>query len=192
MALDHAAQAGRHPLSERGFDFYATPPCAVEALLGVERLPRCIWEPCAGDGAIVRVLRDRGHTVIASDVVDRGFRLHFCRDFLGEIGAPAGVEMILTNPPYAIADRFVEHALQLCPLVVVLLRLGFLESQRRTPILEGRGLERVHLFRKRLPMMHRHGWAGRRASSAIPFAWFVWNRAHTGPTTINRISWGAK
>ena len=56
-------------------------------------------------------------------------------------------------------------------------------------ILDGGLLARVHVFKNRLPMMHRAGWAGPQASSAIPFAWFVWDREHAGPTTIDRISW---
>jgi hypothetical protein len=45
------------------------------------------------------------------------------------------------------------------------------------------------IFRKRLPMMHRAGWEGRKANSGMAFAWFTWNRNHTGPTTVDRISW---
>src|SRR5262245_47430653 len=50
-------------------------------------------------------------------------------------------------------------------------------------------LARVHVFRSRLPMMHRAGWSGPRASSAIAFAWFVWDRDHAGPAELHRISW---
>jgi hypothetical protein len=71
----------------------------------------------------------------------------------------------------------------------MLLRTAFLESERRTGILEGRGLARVHVFRKRLPMMHRAGWEGRKANSGMSFAWFVWGHSHRGPTTVSRISW---
>jgi len=187
--LDHSRQVRRHPLAERGLDLYETPAPATQALLRVEKMPRVLWECATGRGAIVRVLRDHGHTVIASDIADYGFPLHFRRDFLAEIGMPAGVEAIVTNPPYQLAEQFVAHALQLAPLVIMLLRLAFLESERRCAILEGRGLARVHVFRKRLPMMHRDGWQGRKANNGMAFAWFCWDRSHTGPTIINRISW---
>jgi hypothetical protein len=160
----------------------------VRALLKVEHLPHGIWEPAAGPGAIVRVLRDAGHMVVGSDIVDYG-GLYFVRDFLTEIGMPAGVEAIVTNPPFKLAEEFVEHALRLCPRVIMLLRLAFLESERRCAILEDRGLARVHVFGKRLPMMHRDGWQGRKANSGMAFAWFVWERGHTGPAAVNRISW---
>jgi hypothetical protein len=187
--LDMSSQSRRSPHSERGLDLYGTPPVAVEALLRVEPLPHCVWEPAAGRGAIVRVLRDRGHAVIASDVHDYGFPLHFTGNFLEAVDLPTGVEAIVTNPPYRHAEEFVAHALELSPLVIMLLRLAFLESERRCNILENRGLARVHVFRKRLPMMHRDGWEGRKANSGMAFAFFVWDCTHRGPTTINRISW---
>ena len=90
MPLDHAAQSGSHTLAERGLDLYETPPCATEALLRVERLPHWCWEPAAGRGAIVNVLRDHGHAVIASDIIDYGFPPHFVGDFLKQRKAPAG------------------------------------------------------------------------------------------------------
>ena len=189
MNLSHAAQSGRHPLAARGLDLYETPAVAVEALLRVELLPHFLSEPAAGRGAIVRVPRDHGHAVIASDIADYGFPLHFCRDFLAEIGIPAGVKAIVTNPPFQIAEKFVEHALRLCPRVIMLLRLAFLESERRCGILEGCGLARVHVFRKRLPMMHRDGWQGRKANSGMAFAWFRYERDYKGTTIIDRISW---
>ena len=80
--LSHAANSGSHPLADRGDDLYQTPAEAVHALLRVEDIPHGVWEPAAGRGAIVSVLRDRGHAVIASDITDHGFPLHFVRDFL--------------------------------------------------------------------------------------------------------------
>ena len=47
---------------------------------------------------------------------------------------------------------------------------------------------RVHVFRNRLPMMHRHGWDGPRASSSTAYAWFVFDKKHGGPATIDQIS----
>jgi hypothetical protein len=171
-------------------DFYDTPAVAVEALLKHERLPHRIWEPAAGRGNIVNVLRAHGHEVIATDLNARGCPDSFDRiDFLLPGAEICPVDCICTNPPYALAEEFVEVALTRAPLVVMLMRLAFMESDRRSHILEGCGLARVHVFRKRLPMMHRAGWEGRKANSGMAFCWMVWDRAHTGPTTIDRISW---
>jgi hypothetical protein len=189
MALDHSCQVQRHPHAERGLDLYETPRVAIEALLRVEKLPHRIWEPCAGRGAIVNLLRSAGHEVVASDIFDYGFPLDFTGNFLETVDMPAGVEAIVTNPPFRIAEKFVAHALELAPLVIMLLRLAFLESERRCGILEDRGLARVHVFRKRLPMLYRDGWSGPKANSGMAFAFFCWERGYTGPTIISRISW---
>lgn len=187
--LDHSCQVQRHSLADRRDDLYETPPVAVEALLRVEKLPHHIWEPCCGRGKIVNVLRAAGHDVFASDLVDYGGNL-FGRDFLMEYKLPvACVEAIVTNPPFKLAEQFVEHALNLAPIVVMLLRLAFLESERRRHILDNGMLARVYVFRKRLPMMHRDGWEGRKSNSGMAFAWFVWDRANTGPTEMRRLSW---
>lgn len=183
--------AARHTLAERGHDLYETPDVAVHALLRVEQLPEVIWEPSCGRGAIVRVLRGAGRKVYATDLVDYGTpdQDQAGVNFLHAHEPGFCVGAIVTNPPFRIADHFVAHALTLCPRVVMLLRLAFLESERRRAILECDWFARIHVFRKRLPMMHRDGWAGRKANSSMAFAWFVWDRAHVGAPTVHRISW---
>jgi len=185
-------QPGKAALAVRGDDLYETPACAVEALLRCEKLPETIWEPACGPGAIVRVLRGAGHKVYATDLVEYGLEDAESRvDFLMESHPSFQLGAIVTNPPFKLADQFVRHALTLCPRVIMLLRLAFLESERRTGILDSGLLARVHVFRNRLPMMHRASYSrtSRQGSSAIPFAWFVWEWGHTGPATLNRISW---
>ena len=189
--LDTSSQSRRAPLAEHRGDYYDTPSVAVHALLKVERLPHVIWEPACGTGNIVKVLRAAGHQVIATDLNARGCPESSAgNDFL-IWGSWFSCDAIVTNPPYSLAKEFVEVALEHAPLVIMLLRLAFFESERRTHILENRGLARIHCFRKRLPMMHRAGWEGRKANSGMAFAWFVWDRLHCGPTMIDRISWEA-
>jgi hypothetical protein len=185
--LNHATQTGRHRHADRGADLYETPVCAIEPLVAAGHLPQRLWEPAAGRGAIVDVLRGHGHSVVCSDIQDYGYPLDFVADFLKVKTAPTDCTCILTNPPYRIATEFAAHAIDLVPHVFLLLRLAFLESAKRAPILDTGKLARVHVFKRRLPMMHRDGWSGPRASSAIPFAWFCWDRDHHGPTSIDRI-----
>ena len=103
--LDKSAQSGRAPLAEHRDDFYCTPPEAVRALLKAEKFSGTIWEPACGDGAIVNVLRDTGHRVYATDLVDRGCPDSESRvDFLMEQAPSFAIGAIVTNPPYALAQ----------------------------------------------------------------------------------------
>lgn len=183
----------QHPHAERGNDLYETPPEATLALLEEEYLPDHIWEPACGPGSITRCLREAGHTVTASDLIDYGCEGQTAGvDFLKVTKAPAGLDTIVTNPPYKIANDFVGHALHLCPRVIMLLRLNFIAGTKRSWILDSGVLARIHVFRNRLPMMHRDGWTGPRSTSQTEFAWFVFSRSHFGPPLINRISWKAQ
>jgi hypothetical protein len=185
------AGTGRASLAQRGDDLYETPPVAVHALLKVEPLPKVIWEPACGPGSVVNALRNAGYRVYASDLKNYG-----CPDsdsgidFLMERSPPYGVEAVVTNPPFKLGNEFVAHALALgIPKVVMLLRIQFIESERRGAILDGGLLAKVYPFANRLPMMHRAGWEGPKATSAMSFAWFVWESGHRGPAELQRISW---
>jgi hypothetical protein len=189
--LDHSAQSDRHSYADRGLDCYPTSPGATRALLSTVAVPKYIWEPCCGAGTIVTELRTAGHEVVATDIANYGIPVtcpgYFGVDFLLERQAPAHCEAIVCNPPYRLAPQFVRHAIALVPFTAMLLRLAFLESVSRSDILEGGQLAHVLVFRKRLPMMHRHNWAGNRASNSMCFAWFVWRRDWRGNPEIERI-----
>ena len=106
------------PLAERGLDAYFSPPEATAALLAIEhgRLPRCLWEPAAGDGAIVRPLRAAHFDVAASDLADYGGAgIMAGVDYLAA-PLPAGVTGIVTNPPYKLAERFARKVLDEVPI----------------------------------------------------------------------------
>ena len=141
------------------------------------------------------VLRSAGHSVIATDLNDYG-----CPDseagidFLME-WQPRDVDAIVTNPPFKLANKFVAKALSLAPKVVMLLRLAFIEGVTRCDILDSGHLARVYVFRNRLPWMHREGRGIVQVAhntSAMAFAWFIWNRNHSGPTELHRLSWNKK
>ena len=177
---------GNHagPRSQRGAEQYATAPCAVEALLAVEPLPPRLLEPCAGDGAIVRVLEAHGHIVTAYDLVHDGI------DFLKVTKAPPDVGAIVTNPPFSRAADFVRRGLLLVPKVVVLERIQWLEAECRADIFDSGKLARVYVFRDRVPRMHRIGWIGRRSSPAMCLAWFVFECDHVAAPTLHWLNAG--
>lgn len=189
----------------RGDDFYASPYAALPPLLVAEgrRLPKTIWEPSAGNGALVIPLRNRGFKVHATDLRDWG--CPGCEpeiDFTGELAAEYGASLarshnhfgIVTNPPFGIIREYVERAVKLSPYVALLLRLAFLESEGRMNWFPQVGLRRVHVIGERLPMMHRHGYEGPKLSNAgMCFAWFIFEpeKRPSRSVPIRWVSWKA-
>jgi hypothetical protein len=168
--------------AQAGPDFYETPAVATEALLGAEPFPHVIWEPACGAGAISKVLEAHGHEVISTDLYDYGYGKSG-QDFFGHAHPLA--QTIITNAPFNRGDEFIDHACTICPKTAFLMRLQWLESQkRRDGIFKKHRLSRVLVFSKRLPMMHQVGWEGPRSTSTIAFAWFVFDRGHAGPPTV--------
>jgi hypothetical protein len=182
----------RHALADRGLDAYMSPPEATWGLLAAEHkhMPLRIWEPACGDGAMVRPLRAAGFKVFASDIVDRGCPDLFLPnvDFLKEKAAPDWCGGIITNPPYADAEAFIDKALSFVPYAAFLLRLAFLESEKRRPSFGCWPLAAVHVFSSRLPRMHREGWDGPRTTSGVAYAWFVFDKRRAGHARIGWVS----
>ncbi|MET0666895.1 MAG: hypothetical protein ABWZ01_00095, partial [Methyloceanibacter sp.] len=175
----------RTRLVEHKGGLYRTP---VEAVLALERielewLPKRIWEPACGDGAIVLPLRRLGYDVKATDLVDRGCPDSIARfDFL--LGLHQPMPGIVTNPPYRLAHAFAVQALNHANYVAFLLPLSFLAGQERRAWHIGSPLARVWVSSRRLPMMHRDGWEGPRATSQTDHAWFVWDKRHKGKPQV--------
>jgi hypothetical protein len=185
-ALVRPMLGSRPARSRRGDDFHQTPRVAVEALLSVERFEGAIWEPACGLGAISEVLIEHGHEVISTDLVDRGYgtgRIDFLLEW--QPRAPN----VITNPPNKLTLEFAQHALRLTTgKVALLVRWGWHAGQKRRLFFENSPPARTWLFSKRLPLMHREGWTGRKASSAIDHCWCVWERGYKGPgTTIRHL-----
>jgi len=199
--LDRSSGTGRHAQSERGHDLYETPPVAIATAYAriQEILPIHIDETACGRNALVSPLRERGHVVFASDLIDYGCdpTAHYGIDFLKQTKPPGYGECCLTNPPGHLAAEFVAQAIDLYPLVVMLLRTLFVEGGTgrtkkavlRRYVLDENPPARILVFADRLPRMHRDGWQGNRAKPSNSFAWWIWQRGHVGPTTIERIFW---
>jgi hypothetical protein len=179
---------------ERGYDLRETPPQATEALIRTGCLDqyRVLYEPCAGKGAISRVLRAGGWRVISHDLVryegaDPDVQSDI--DFFKSRDA-TWLQAIVTNPPYRWADDFIRHGLWLKRPVYVLLRLMSLEGANRSDIMEY--LHHVYVGVERLPMMHRPDWKGKKLKQgAMPFGWFCFRpeKNHAGYFSASRISW---
>lgn len=163
-------------------DFYPTPPRATKALLSVETFDGSIWEPACGDGAMSRVLEEAGHSVLSTDLVDRGYGQPGI-DFLLDYRTRAA--NIVTNPPFKFAEEFVRHALTRADRKVAMLcRLAWLEGKARQRLFRSTPLARVHVFSARVPMLRGGDEMLKGGGGMIAFAWFVWDHAHSGPPTL--------
>jgi hypothetical protein len=154
---------------------YDSPPWVARALAPFlqQRGATHLWEPAIGAGNLAHTLRAEGFQITgASD------------DFLAKSATPLGVDAICTNPPFGfggrLACKFIKHALELRPIVAMLLRIDF-----------DSGRSRVHLFRdhpdfaQKIVLLHRIVWFEREASEPSEnHACFVWDAQHRGPPTI--------
>lgn len=166
-------------------DPYFTPREATISLIQLERIPECLWEPAAGDGAISKILLAAGYKVFSSDIEDYGYSDSSLLDYMASTVLADG---IITNPPYRLALAFARKAISEVRYVALLLRTNFLESTARLPFFRETPPSRVWVASRRLPMMHRLGWDGPKAPSNTCHAWFVWDR-RGGPLGGCRVGW---
>ena len=171
-----------------GPDFYPTPAWATYALIDNEPFHGDIWECACGDGAMSQVLNQTGSRIVSSDLYDRGF---------GEIGVDFRstsrvADNIVTNPPFNAAEEFVARALKAANRkFALLLRLAFLEgSKRQRSIFSKHAPSRVWVFSERITFYPKG--AKRKGSGTTAYAWFVWDRDHSGPAELKWLPTGYK
>lgn len=171
-----------------GPDFYPTPPWATYALINSERFDGSIWECACGDGAMSDVLAETGNKVESSDLYDRGYGEDGC-DFLT---MDRRFSNIITNPPFHSAESFVQAALRQAEhKFALLLRLAFLESAHRNKtIFSVSPPSRVWVFSERITFYPKG--AKRAGSGTTAYAWYVWDKKHSGPTELAWLNLGYK
>lgn len=166
-------------------DLFCTPPWATRALLEyampvpkAELQLRTCWDPCAGQGHMSEVLWEYFGAVHSSDVFDYGGGYHV-GSFVG-VGpdvaqCPMQPSWIVMNPPFNLAEEFVERALyEAVDGVAVLIRTTWLETHGRYDnLFSKRPPTTVALFAERVPMVK--GRWDPQASTATAYCWIVWN-----------------
>lgn len=186
------------------YDCYITPEGAVESLLagvssvGLALVPSpsgVLWDPSAGTGNIVKVLRRRGYNVIYSDLRDYGYPGTVIKDFLAFPSRPRSVTAelgIVMNPPYRSALQHIKVALAVLregEVVCAMLRLQFLESKSRVPFFRQCPPRYVMVFSERQSCQSCQLLnVTRPIASMICFAWFVWVKGFMGRPEITWLS----
>ncbi len=171
-------------------DYYATEPAATDWLCKIEQFVGPILEPSCGEGHISKVLAEHGYEVTSRDLVDRDFGE--VADFLSADNTEWGGD-IVTNPPYAFAQEFVEKALAIIPegrKVAMFLKLTFLEGKQRFRELFSKYPPKtIYVFSERVLCAKNAEFQKMRETggSAVAYAWYVWEKGYQGRTTIEWI-----
>jgi len=169
-------------------DWYVEPPWAVRALFDAEPFSGVVWDPACGRGTIPRVAKEYGLASLGTDLVERGFG-GGGTDFLRH--SPA-TDNIVSNPPYRIIGGFTARALTLAKRkVAIFARLALLEGRKRGAWFPTTPFSRVLVFSARVncppgesaPAFDApiEDWG---LGGAIPYAWFIWDHAHTGDARV--------
>lgn len=168
-------------------DYYATHPIAIQQLMFHEIFNEDIWEPACGEGHISKELIKEGYNVFSSDIINRGFGIEIdflkskekIKEFKGDI---------ITNPPYKLAQPFIETALDLVQegnKVIMFLRLQFLEGKSRKKFFQENPPHTIYVSSSRILCALNGDFENyEKSSSVTAYAWFVWVKGHKGDTTI--------
>jgi predicted RNA methylase len=181
-------------------DYYPTPAWSTRALCeflkgeGFELWAQNVWEPACGEGFMARPLAEYFAKVRATDI----FRYsddHAIADFLMQTARWDDVEFVVTNPPFQLANQFIEKALKVATVgVAMLVRSAFTEGQERymslfsvtPPAYVLQFSERVGMFRGRCvqvgapdPFNLDEKGEPRKAATATSYCWLVWLHGQT-------------
>lgn len=167
-------------------DFYATEPKAIDGLLSKETFTPIVWECACGINTLVERLRELGYDVIATDLIERGYGQGGI-DFLKQTGKTE--HDIITNPPFKYAEQFIEKAMEIMRekgKLALFLKITFLEGQKRKGLFAKYPPKRIHVFSERIKCAI-NGDFEQVKSSAVCYAWFVWEKGYQGKTEIDWI-----
>ncbi len=196
--------AGTSTIRERvKEDYYATPPEATRVLLDSFGLNDCwtIYEPACGEGHISKEIEkwfkriNSSCEVHSTDLIDRGYGVGGI-DFLKLDSFTRKFDCIITNPPFKFAKEFIEKALKLSnKYVIIFAKLQLLEGIGRKDLFEKHPPKYIYVFRNRINPM-RNGSPvdekGKKWSSTMCFAWFVWEVGFEGEPTIRWLQTNKK
>jgi hypothetical protein len=186
-------------------DDFPTPPWATRAICeflraqGFDLSAADCREPCANRGHMVRPLLEEFAVVLASDIFDYGAGFTV-RDYLfGPDEDEDEVDWTFLNPPFRLAQEFIERALRLSRVgVVVIARTAFAEGQERAeslfvpnpPSYELQFSERVVMLKGRLvrsnaidPLAEK---PGTKASTATSYSAFIWLKSEAAPADTRK------
>lgn len=189
--LDGTLAKSGEGLEREKDDFYPTPPEPTRAFLHAEidrlRQFQTIWEPAAGDGAMVREMEALGLDVFASDLINRGCGAHIV-SFYDFQDTPCLGDAIVTNPPFGECGwgngkaRWLKHALDVLNVeyMALLMNWSWPGAGGLAPFWAEHPPARVYLMRWKIDF------TGQGAPPMLN-AWFVWDKQWKGETVLRML-----
>lgn len=195
--------AGSDPARGRAEnDYYATPFYATEAILnalekdGETLSSDTILEPAAGEGHIVKVLKEHYpyNEITANDISYRDSRLGI--DINGGIDFLTyypyrKYDTIITNPPFKYAKEFIYKALEMSNhLVIMFAKLQLLEGVERRKLFDEYPPKYIYVFSRRVATLmngEETDENGKPWATTMATAWYVWEKDYEGEPTVRWI-----
>lgn len=167
-------------------DFYATPVSVASLFLKESNILSTIngggiLEPSAGNGNIIQAIKQVSHdseiTAVElreeeiGNLKEAGAKDIIITNFL-ETDFTDKYQLIIGNPPYSLAQEFVEKSISLLETggtVAMLLRIGFLGSKKRNSFFKKYPVSELYVCSAR-PSFTGKG------TDASEYAWFIWKK----------------
>ena len=140
------------------YDFYPTPLKSFTPLLKYLQKEREYYEPACGDNRLVNEL-------IKNQFIASGNDIQNGVDYLED---NTYRDVIITNPPFSLAFKFIQHARLHSKTTYMLLRLNFLGSKMRKEWFSENEPSSLYVLSER-PSFTGKG------TDATDYAWFGWN-----------------
>lgn len=177
-------------------DYYPTPYSMTQQFID-NFLKKNDWDkgyfsfldPATGEArAVEKVFNNNGYSCDGTDII-------FGDDFLKtnpvkklSNRTEIKYDWIVTNPPYSLADEFVEQARKNSKHgFAMLLRTNFLSGQKRFEDGRFRDLKHVFIFTRMTDLKSELREDGKYKTAMIVYAWFVWEHNYNGKPMIDWI-----
>ena len=174
----------------RANDFYPTEEAVTKQLLKRVAIKGTVIEPCAGDGAIVRVINQHKDVdVVYTNDINKAWDCNCHADATkSEIWSGWGeCDWVITNPPFNQAALILPLAYESATVgIAFLLRLSYLEpTQNRGEWLRSHSSNLTDLIILGQP---RPSFTGNGATDSCTVAWMVWRKNAQSDTIVDFVT----
>ena len=137
-----------------------------------------MWEPACGRwGPYQKFWRSEGFAVISTDLHDQGYG----ETGLNFLNADCNCGSIITNPPFNLAAKFIEHAASFKVPFAMLVKSTYWQAAKRFDLFQRTKPMAIIAMSWRPAMSPERGKSG-----TMDFIWTVWDRKASQKYTVHR------